>query len=269
MASTQIRTGCISWTYPDWLGTFYPEGSKPADFLSLYSKVFDIVEIDSSFYRIPNPTTVKQWNERTPAGFLFTAKLPKKMTHEAKLRDISSSLNYFQKVIKALGPKLACVIAQMPPSFKSDKDMESLSHFLNEIDPEIRYAIEFRHASWIKKETYELLKSKNVSLVWSINEYVESIPPEVTSDFLYLRFMGEYSEFTKFDHAQSNKSDVLEGWWKNLEAQLPKVENAFVLASNHFEGFAPTTVNEFRSIAGLGETEWKERMTASKNATLF
>src|SRR5487761_543738 len=268
MAEAKVRTGCISWTYSDWLGSFYPEGTKPRDFLSMYSRAFDIVEIDSSFYRIPKPTTVAQWREKTPADFLFTAKLPKKMTHEAKLKGISNSLEYFQKVIKPLGPRLACVIAQMPPSFKFDSGIEPLTQFLDSIDPGIRYAIEFRHDSWLNQETYSILKAKKVCFVWSVNEYVEELPTEVTSDFLYLRFMGEYSEFTKFDHLQKDKSDILESWWKNLEEKLSSVKQAFVLVSNHFAGFAPDTVNQFRAAAGMEEVDWKAKMASSGNATL-
>src|SRR5487761_1047169 len=102
MPDSRIRTGCISWTYSDWLGSFYPEGTKSSDYLKLYSRVFDIVELDSSFYRIPKPATVEQWKEKTPPAFLFTVKLPKKITHEAKLKDISNLLDSFQKVIKPL-----------------------------------------------------------------------------------------------------------------------------------------------------------------------
>ncbi|MGI0079357.1 MAG: DUF72 domain-containing protein [Nitrososphaerales archaeon] len=268
MTEAQIRTGCISWTYSDWLGSFYPEGTKTADYLTLYSRAFDIVEIDSSFYRIPKPSTVAQWKVKTPSNFLFTVKLPKKMTHEAKLKGISNSLEYFQKVIKPLGPRLACVIAQMPPSFKFDSGIEQLGEFLDSIDGSIRYAIEFRHDSWLKQETYDLLKAKKVCFVWSMNEYVDDLPSEVTTDFLYLRFMGEYSEFAKFDRLQKDKSDILESWWKNLEEKLGSIRQAFVLMSNHFAGFAPDALNQFRAAAGMEEIDWKAKMASSGNATL-
>lgn len=264
----EVRTGCVSWTYADWLGSFYPVGTKPAEFLSLYSRTFDIVEIDSSFYRIPNPSTIAQWKEKTPGSFLFTAKLPKKITHDAKLKDISYPLEQFQKAIKGLGPRLACVIAQTPPSFKFDSGIELLRQFLDSIDQGIRYAIEFRHNSWFKQETYDLLKAKKVCFVWSVNDYVEENLPEVTTDFLYLRFMGKYSEFTKFDRVQKDKSGILESWLKSLEEKLDSVGQAFVLVSNHFAGFAPDTVNQFRIAAGMEEIKWKEKMASSGNVML-
>ena len=208
-----------------------------------------------------------QWKEKTPGGFLFAAKLPKKITHDAKLKDISNSLEQFQKVIKTLGQRLACVIAQTPPSFKFDSGIESLTQFLESIDPGIRYAIEFRHNSWLKQETYDLLKAKKVCFVWSVNEYLDKIP-QVTTDFLYLRVMGKYNEFTKFDRLQKDKRGILESWWKSLEEKIGSVNQAFVLVSNHFAGFAPDTVNQFRIAAGMKEIKWEEKMASSGNVTL-
>src|SRR5579871_2235112 len=92
-----IRFGCLSWTYPDWVGSFYAPGTKPADYLAIYSSIFDLVEIDSTFYRTPSPSTVKQWREKTPPGFRFTSKLPGKITHELRLSGIDQQLERFEK----------------------------------------------------------------------------------------------------------------------------------------------------------------------------
>jgi uncharacterized protein YecE (DUF72 family) len=255
------RIGCISWTYPDWQGPFYPEGSKPSEFLSLYSQVFDIVEVDSTFYRTPSASTVRQWKDSTPANFLFSAKLPRKITHESRLRGISNSVKSFEIVIKGLGSKLACIIAQMPPNFKFEKNFEALTSFLGEIDPRIRYAIEFRDQSWFREETYSLLRKKNVSFAWSVSESTKGkVPIEVTTDYLYLRFMGQFGEFSKFDHIQKEKTDILKTWKENLENVPNTVRQAYVLMSNHFEGFAPVTANSFRTLIGLEKINWKEKM---------
>ncbi len=255
----ELRTGCLSWTYPDCVGSFYPDGTKSADFLRLYSKVFDIVEVDSTFYRAPSSSMVKQWRERTPDSFLFSVKIPKKITHEARLKNIEKELDYFQRTIRILGPKLACVIAQLPPSIKYDSGFDSLKEFLNSVDSKIRFALEFRHESWLRNETYDLLKDNKTCFVWSVSEHVENLPPEMTTDFPYLRFMGEFREFTKFDRIQKDRTEVLKKWWKILEPALSSVPKAFVLVSNHFSGFAPAAVNQFRKIAGLDELDWKER----------
>ena len=203
---------------------------------------------------------VKQWVERTPDNFLFTVKMPKKITHEAKLKNIEKELDYFESTIRVLGPKLACVIAQLPPSIKYDLGLDALKEFLDLTDPKVRYALEFRHDSWLRNETYDILKDKRACFVWSVSEHVESLPPEVTADFVYLRFMGEFREFTKFDRIQKDRTEILGTWWKNLEKVSGSLSKAFVMASNHFAGFAPATVNQFRKIAGLDEPDWNERM---------
>src|SRR5579872_3671348 len=154
--SGRVRIGCISWTYPDWRGSFYPEGTRSSDYLSLYSKVFDIVEVDSTFYRLPSPSLVKQWREKTSPGFLFTVKVPQKISHQARLKGVEQEVESFEKTILGLEQKLACVMLQLPPNSKFAKDYENLQKFLDLTDPSIRYAIEFRDRSWLNEETFAL-----------------------------------------------------------------------------------------------------------------
>ncbi len=266
---SSLRIGCISWTYPDWQGAFYPEWTKPSEFLSLYSRVFDIVEIDSTFYRTPNPSTVKQWRDKTPPNFLFTAKIPKRITHDSAMRNVSGNLKSFENVLKGLGTKLTCMIAQMPPNFKFDRGFDLLDKFLEEVDPNIRYAIEFRDVSWFREETYNLLERKHACLVWSVSQSTKRKNPiEVTSDFLYLRFMGRFAEFSKFDRVQKEKTSILKEWLDNLKASPNRVKQVYVLMSNHFEGFAPATANSFRKLLGLQEINWKEKMHVTGNPSL-
>src|SRR5579862_5692832 len=101
-----LKIGCLSWTYPDWVGPFYEVGTKSSDYLELYSRVFDTVEVDSTFYRTPSANTVKQWKEKTPEDFTFSAKLSKKITHSAKGTDTTKEFSYFQKTMRNLGHKL-------------------------------------------------------------------------------------------------------------------------------------------------------------------
>ncbi len=252
----KIRFGCLSWTYPDWLGAFYPPGTKPSEFLHLYSKIFDLVEIDSSFYRTPSPSTVKQWREKTPREFLFTSKLPGKITHELRLVGIERELERFEKTMGELGNKLACVIAQLPPFSKFETDFPKVEAFLGMTNPKIRYALEFRNKSWLRDETHELLSRKKACFVWSVTDRMDELPPKVTSDFIYLRFMGKFGEFKKFNKVQKDRSEVLEKWWNHLSEKIDSVNLALVLVSNHFSGFAPATVNELRRLSGREEVSW-------------
>jgi len=258
----RLRFGCLSWTYPDWLGSFYPAGSKSADYLQLYSKVFDLVEIDSSFYRIPTIRTVRQWKEKTPPNFLFTAKLSQKITHELRLSGIEEPLEHFESTVTELGEKLACIIAQLPPNSKFENEVEKLEKFLGIINPGIRYAIEFRNKSWLREETYQLLSKHKVCFVWNVQEKIgEDLAPHLTTDFIYLRFMGKYGQFKKFNKVQIDRSEVLGVWSKRLLEKLDSVNRALALVSNHFSGFAPETVNDLRKQTGRDLANWSALAT--------
>ncbi|HVB12338.1 MAG TPA: DUF72 domain-containing protein [Nitrososphaerales archaeon] len=253
----KLYVGCISWTYPDWNESFYPAGAKSSELLNLYSKIFDIVEVDSSFYRIPSSNAVKQWKERTHSHFKFTVKLPKRISHEAKLQNIDKELEHFENTILGLGEKLACVFVQLPSSSKFGSDFSKLESFLEKTNPALRYAIEFRNKSWLVDETYNLLARKKICIVWGVGEHID-ILPKLTTDFVYLRFMGDFNEFQKFDRIQKDKTEILQAWWENLSKSMEKLASAFVLVSNHFAGFAPESANQFRKCANLNQVNWRE-----------
>jgi uncharacterized protein YecE (DUF72 family) len=260
-----LRIGCSGWSYKDWQGPFYPRELQPKEFLGFYSKVFDCVEIDSSFYRVPNAFMIAQWSRNTPAGFLFSPKLPKKITHEKKLRDSESQLMYFYSALNKLGPKLGPIAVQLPPSFKLSTDLQALKTFLGTIDPKFDHAIEFRHKSWFTPETYALLRDHGVSMVWTLNQYVET-PPEPTSALLYLRLVGD-REITEFTGTQRDRSVETKRWASAVSERLDSFERGFVFFNNHFAGFSPESANEFRRLLGLMELDWKRG--GSGQQTLF
>jgi uncharacterized protein YecE (DUF72 family) len=266
-SGTYLHIGCSGWSYKDWVGNFYPAWAKPSEYLTLYSRVFDCVEIDSTFYRSPNAQIVKSFKEKTPKNFIFTAKLPKKMTHEHKLRGVESNLGWFEGSISKLKEKLGPIVVQLPPSFKYDKDKEALRSFLNVINPRIRYAVEFRNKSWFCPEVFAWLEDHGVCFAWSLNQYLAT-PPEVTTDFVYLRLVGD-RQITEFRGIQRDQSVAMQEWYKNLEKVYGSVKDAYVFFNNHFAGFGPASVNEFRRLAGLMEQDWSNILSeGSRQATL-
>src|SRR5207249_5112129 len=106
----RLHIGCSGWSYADWVGPFYPKDAKPGDYLHLYSTIFDAVEIDSTYYRTPSPLMVANWRKITTDGFIFSAKFPKKITHELKLRDSQAQLERFYKSISELREKLGPLV---------------------------------------------------------------------------------------------------------------------------------------------------------------
>jgi len=250
----EFRIGCSGWSYKDWVGPFYPSNTEAKDYLKLYSRTFDCVEIDSSFYRIPSPVMVSQWKSSTPDGFTFCPKLTKKITHENKLENFESTLLYFYSVMSKLGNKLGPIVVQLPPSVKVEKHKAAMERFVSSLEPKFKHAIEFRHKSWFTPETYKLLEKNNVAMAWSINQYLET-PPEVTADFVYLRMVGT-REITQFTGIQKEMRDEMEHWAKELREKRASIKDSFVFFNNHFAGFGPESVNEFRRLLGMIKVDW-------------
>jgi uncharacterized protein YecE (DUF72 family) len=261
----KLRIGCSGWSYKDWQGIFYPKDLAAKGYLKYYSGVFNCVEIDSSFYRVPYPSMITQWRLNTPQGFLFSPKLPKKITHENKLENSEPSLLYFYSVLNKLGPKLGPIAIQLPPSVKLSTHLEILKRFLSQLRPDFRHAIEFRHKSWFTPEVYDLLRKNNVAMAWSLNQYVET-PPEVTADFIYLRLVGD-RELTEFTGIQKDRSEEMKRWATTVEENASKFESGYIFFNNHFAGFSPESANEFRRLLGLMELEWKG--AGDRQQTLF
>jgi uncharacterized protein YecE (DUF72 family) len=252
----RIHVGCSGWSYEDWVGPFYPKESKPKDFLKLYSSVFDSVEIDSSFYRIPNQFMISQWKKNTPEDFVFCPKFPKKITHDFKLQNVSTTLSFFYKTLAGLGEKLGPLVIQLPPSFKYDKGMPVLTNFVSELKGGFRHAIEFRHKSWFRDDVYRLLESSNVSFAWSITQYVET-PTKLTSNFVYTRMVGE-RDITKFNETQKDRSEKMKEMSSAVKDVMGSIDDAFIFFNNHFAGFGPESVNEFRRLLGLMESDFSK-----------
>ena len=139
----RVFVGTSGYNYPEWRGTFYPEKFSTDKMLAYYAERFPTVEINYTFYRMPNAKTMAAWDAETPAGFRFTLKVPQRITHIARLRDIDDSLRYFLDTARGLGPKLGPVLFQLPPNFK--KDLARLDGLLTRLPADVRCALEFRH----------------------------------------------------------------------------------------------------------------------------
>ena len=258
--ASKVKVGCSGWSYKDWVGPFYSKDLPARDYLRFYSRVFDCVEIDSSFYRIPNQYMIDQWKRATPEGFLFSPKLSKKITHENKLEEFESTLTYFYSVVGKLRPKLGPIIAQLPPSIKAEKHMPLMKKFVEFLDPKFKHSIEFRHKSWFTSDVYKLLEKHNVAITWSLNQYLET-PAEVTTNFAVLRMVGE-RDITEFSGKQKERTEDMKRWAANLQDKADLVDSAYVFFNNHFAGFGPESVNEFRRLLGMIEMDWREKQVS-------
>jgi uncharacterized protein YecE (DUF72 family) len=180
--------GTSGYNYPEWKGSFYPQKMPAARMLSFYAANFASVEVNYTFYRVPNERILAGWNRETPEPFRLTLKAPKRITHIAKLRDCKDLLDYFLKTAATLGPKLGAVLFQLPPYFR--KDLAVLEGFLEQLPSGLCAAFEFRHASWMDAEVFERLRSRNLALCVADSEKF-STPVEITANYGYFRLRDE------------------------------------------------------------------------------
>ena len=180
--------GTSGYNYPEWKGNFYPQKLPAPKMLPYYAERFTTVEINYTFYRVPNQKILSGWDRETPPGFRLTLKAPKRITHIAKLHDCADLLQYFQKTAATLGPKLGAILFQLPPYFR--KDLTVLDEFVSLLAPGTCAAFEFRHASWMDAEVFARLKAANLALCVADSEKF-STPVEITASYGYFRLRDE------------------------------------------------------------------------------
>jgi uncharacterized protein YecE (DUF72 family) len=154
--------GTSGYNFPEWKGTFYPAKLPAAQMLEYYAQRLSTVEVNYTFYRMPNAKTVAGWDAATPAGFTFVLKAPQRITHMARLRDVDEPLRYFLETARKLGPKLGPILFQLPPNFK--KDLDRLNDLLTQFPADLRCAWEFRHESWFADDVYQALRAGSAAL---------------------------------------------------------------------------------------------------------
>lgn len=182
--------GTSGWSYKEWIGPFYPE--KETKMLSYYSQVLKTAEIDSTFYAYPSRGMVYGWSRYTPRNFVFSAKLPRVITHQKLLNVKQGVLADLGKFLELMEPlqrvgKLFALLIQLPPSL--GKDLDLLEGFLKALPEDFRFAVEFRHLSWWDDDTWRLLRKYNVANT-IVDEPLLPSDVVVTADFSYLRWHG-------------------------------------------------------------------------------
>ena len=246
--------GCSGWSYDGWKGSFYPEDLDNRYWLSYYSKIFDFVEIDSTFYKIPSKFIVNNWNKRTPENFKFAVKFPKVITHDKRLKDVEKDIEQFYDAMEQLYDKILVFLIQLPPSLQIAEGLDLIKNLRYQLDPSFRYAIEVRHHSWFNELFYNVLKERNYCLVWSQQDILIT-PPILTTDFLYLRLIGDRSINERdFGKINKDRTKEMELWSKILEDVDRKVNDmkmAIVAANNHYAGFGPMTAKLFADMMNL------------------
>ncbi len=269
-----VHFGTSSFSSRDWIGSFYPRDAKPMDFLKHYARQFDIVEVDSTYYSIPSAYTVDGWLEKTPLNFKISAKFPRSIVHAGKdkrpdpLRILDRDATYpdrdrFLDAMQRLGVSLGPLLIQFPYFSKkvfSYKDVfiERLDRFLGDLPKDFKYAVEIRNRHWLKKDFADLCRKHNAALVladqaWMPHgdQVMEWFDP-VTSDFSYIRLLGNRKEIEALTHTWQkevlDRSELLFRWAELLKRLAERSIETYVYANNHYAGHAPSTAKKLREM---------------------
>ena len=254
-AVPRYRVGCTGWGYDDWVGPFYPPGAQPAEYLGRYARVFDTVEVDSSFYRAPSAFLARRWASQTPDGFLFSVKVPQDVTHKAREPFNAGALATFLSGIEPLrtAQRLGPLVAQFPPSFREPSGSARLGEILDAIPRSYALAVELRHASWWGRETLARLEERHAALVWSVYPGVHP-PHRTTAEFVYARFVGDRA-LTKFDRIQRDGRPLMEEMKRHFDDEGRSARDIFVLLNNHYMGFGPGTAQVMQEVLGVPKAD--------------
>jgi len=241
------RIGCSGWNYKSWKGRFYPDGLKPADWLRYYAGVFDTVEINASFYRLPPPETFATWREQTPDGFLAAVKASRYLTHLKQLRDPEAPVQRLLESATGLGPRLGPILYQLPA--RIEHDLPRLDRFLDALPsawaadgtPQpLRHVIEFRHRSWYVADVFARLADRGVALCLHDKLGSEIAGPAV-GPFTYVRFHG-----TSGAYHGSYGDAALDAWADRLGAEWRAGREVYAYFNNDPDAVATMNARTLR-----------------------
>lgn len=232
--------GTSGWKYPHWAnGVFYPQGLAQSKWLEYYAQFFNAIELNITFYRLPEKKVFLKWYNLTPKEFFFVVKGSRFITHIKRLKDIKEPLSLFFDNIGALKDKLAAVLWQLPPNYKID--LRRLELFLKQLKKtKIRQVFEFRDASWFNPKVYALLKKYNACLCIA-DSNVFPCEKEVTADFIYLRFHGR-----EVLYGSEYSDQELKKWAEFVGHCVDKT--VFSFFNNDARGFAVKNALRFREL---------------------
>ena len=230
-----LHVGTSGYSYKEWKGSFYPEKIPAKDMLRVYSERLSTVEINATFYRLPQKSILENWKEQVPKTFRFSLKAPQRITHFKRLKEVSEDAKYFLDIAATLEDQLGVVLFQLPPNMK--KDLSRLETFLRELPTQLRTAFEFRHPTWFDDDVLEMLRARNCALCVSDTDDLPATHIDKTADWGYLRLRRVlYSE------------EHLQDWLKRVRDQ--NWNETFVFFKHEDEGTGPRLAAQFLKLAG-------------------
>lgn len=258
----RILLGTSGWSYDEWVGPVYRSRDEPK--LRRYSIFFETAEIDSTFYSYPREEVIRSMARSVPSGFVFTAKAPHEVTHRRALDVGAGAVEAMDRFLRVMKPMnelgmLGCILLQLPPSM--GLDLDRLERFLQGIDTEFRYAVEFRHPSWLRDDVFEMLRKYHVAYT-VVDEPL--LPPvvEVTADFSYVRWYGRGLD-PWYNYLYSDGE--LRPWIPRVKRLSEGVKTVYGYFNNHFHGYAVYNCIRVLEMLGLAEEKHRKLKTQIEN----
>jgi uncharacterized protein YecE (DUF72 family) len=240
VASETIRIGCSGWQYRHWRGRFYPRDLPTDQWLEHYARTFDTVELNNSFYRLPEADAFTAWRRRVPGGFLFAVKASRYLTHLKRLREPREPLDRLWSRARHLSDRLGPMLYQLPPRW--DRDVDRLRQFVGALPPRRLQAIEFRDASWYDREVDHILAERKVALC--LHDMPGSATkPERIGPFVYVRFHGAAGKYRG-----GYPRGELETWARRLRGWAEDGVRCFAYFNNDVGGHAPRDAITLRDL---------------------
>jgi uncharacterized protein YecE (DUF72 family) len=230
-----LYVGTSGYSYKEWKGSFYPEKIPAKDMLRFYSERLSTVEINATFYRMPQPSMLENWKEQVPPTFRFSLKAPQRITHFKRLNETEEETKYFLETVSLLADNLGVVLFQLPPNFK--KDLPRLQAFVNQLPQQPRAAFEFRHPTWFDDDVLEVLRSKNHAFCVSDTDDLPTTHIDKTADWGYLRLR-------RVNYSEENLAE----WVNRIRDQ--SWNETFLFFKHEDAGTGPKLAAQFLELAG-------------------
>lgn len=239
-----LRIGTSGYQYAHWRGRFYPEGLPQKKWFRHYAGVFDTVEINNTFYRLPRPATFVEWRRAAPRDFEYAIKFSRYGSHLKRLRDAPQTIERYVESAERLGRKLGPTLLQLPPHWRTDA--ARLDEFLSAAPRRLRWAVEFRDADWLNEEVFDVLRRHRAALC--IHDLIPRHPRELTADWTYLRYHGEH-------YGGSYSSQFLSAEARRIAAWIRDGHAVYAYFNNDREGCAVRNALDLRRYltTALGE----------------
>jgi uncharacterized protein YecE (DUF72 family) len=246
MSMGQVYIGSMGWSYKQW--AIY-DGLKSSEFLQKYSNIFNSVEINNTFYRIPKESTMIEWANKTPNDFRFSIKFPRSISHSKGLMPDQGRLEAFLSRVQLLENKTGPLLLQFPPAFNSSS-IDKLETFLDRLPLFYNYAVEFRNAGWFNESTFKILRKYNIAIV-NVEHPWQAFTEIQTADFSYIRLEGDRKTVKgELGTVEIDKTDSIMRWSEKILA-LSESRDVYCFVSKHYSGYPPSDIMQLQEKLGI------------------